>query len=124
MAAMNLRRYDVQATYATVLSLVSVVPFLGALVLAASRFDPQLAQIRYGSEGKFVVAFASCVLISMAPSAIGFALGWNSAGQRRNDKQGRSWTGFFVGGLVLTLDLVLLLAFYKLRLVIPMQTAG
>ncbi len=124
MAAMNLRRYDVQATYALVLSLASVAPFLVAFALAATRFDPVLAQIRYGSEGKFVGAFAACVLISMAPSALAFALGWNSAGQRRNDRQKRSWTGFFVGGLVLTLNFILLLAFYKLRLEIPMGSAG
>lgn len=124
MPTMNLRRYDVQATYAFALSLLSVAPFLGALVLAATRFDPVLAQIRYGSQGRFVGAFAACVLVSMAPSALAFVLGWNSAGQRRNDKQTRSWAGFFLGGFILTLNFILLLTFYKLRLEIPMGQAG
>lgn len=124
MAAMNLRRYDVQATCAFVLSIVAIAPFAVAFALAATRFDPVLAQIRYGSEGKFVGAFAACVLTSMAPSALAFVLGWSSAGQRRNDRQARSWTGFFVGGLILTLNFILLLAFYKLRLEIPMGHAG
>ena len=56
------------------------------------------------------------VLCSSLPAFVGFVLGWNSAGQRRNDKPMRSWVGFFVGGGVVTLDVVLMLAFYLLRL--------
>lgn len=112
----SLRRYDVQANYALALAVAAIVPFLGAGYLAVSRYDSVLARIIYGSQGKFVIAFATCALLSLAISAVAFVLGWNSAGQRRNDKSGRSWLGFFLGGLLLTLNIVLLAAFWMLKL--------
>ncbi len=116
MGLEHLRRYDVQASYACVLSLVSVAPLLGAAALAYRNYDHKLGQIIYGSEGFFLPAFCGCLLLSMAPSALGLLLGWSSAGQRRNDKPLRSWIGFFIGGSVLTFDLILLIALWMLRL--------
>jgi len=116
----QLKRFDVQANVAATLSLLSVVPFLGAVALAIRNFDGHLVQITYGSGSRFVPMLIAGILLSMAPGFVGFVLGWNSAGQRRNDKSKRSWIGFFVGGLVLTLDLILLIAFWKLRLEIPL----
>ncbi len=115
----HLRRFDVQAGYACVLSLVSVVPFVGAATLAFRNYHHDLGQIVYGKEGFFMPAFAGCLLLSMAPSAVGMLLGWSSAGQRRNDRPVRSWVGFFVGGGVFTFDLILAIAFWMLRLQHP-----
>lgn len=114
------RRFDVQANVAFLLSLLSTAPFLAALALTIRNYNGDLIQIAYGSGSKFVPLLLGCLLLSMAPSFLGFVLGWSSAGQRRNDKSNRSWIGFFVGGLVLTLDVILLLAFWKLRLEIPL----
>ena len=119
MSLTQLKRFDVQANLAVTLSILSTVPFLAAAALAVRNFDRDLAQITYGAGSRFVPLLLACILLSMAPSFVGFALGWNSAGQRRNDKSNRSWIGFFVGGLILTLDFILLLAFWKLRLEIP-----
>lgn len=112
---MSLRRYDVQAKYALVLALLSVVPLIATMVLTVRNYKSELGQIVYGSK-KYVLAHHVCLAGAGIPAAIAAALGWNSAGERRNDKPGRSWTGFFVGGLVVTLCLILLLAFYMLRL--------
>ena len=116
----RLRRYDVKASYACVLSLVSIVPLIAAVTVALLRYDHDLGQIIYGSKGFFLPAFGACVLLSVMPGAIGFVLGWSSAGQRRNDKPTRSWVGFFVGGAVLTFSLILLIAFLMLHLEQPM----
>ena len=115
----QLRRYEVQASYSLRLGVLAVFPFLGAAYLAYSRYDSVLAQIIYGSRGKFVPAFAGCVLLSLAAAGLAFILGVNSAGQRRNDKSARSWAGFFLGGSIATLDLILMIAFYMLRLEKP-----
>jgi len=116
MVLEKLRRYDVQATWAIASAVASTAPFLAAAYLVASRFDGILGQIRYGSHGRFVPAFLGCVAMSGLLAAFGFVLGWNSAGQRRNDRARRSWTGFFLGGLIATFDVVLVIAFVKLRL--------
>ena len=115
MALDRLRRYDVQATYACALSLLSIVPALGGLLLTYRNYHNDLGQIIYGEKGSFLPALATCVLTSLIPAGVGFALGWSSAGQRRNDKPTRSWVGFFTGGAVLTLDLILVVAFVMLR---------
>lgn len=116
MALENLRRYDVQAKYAFALAIVSIVPSVAALWMGWRNYDANLGKIIYGSQGRFVLAFVGCVLLSMAPAALGFIMGWSSAGQRRNDQSSRSWIAFFVGGSVLTLNVVLLIAFFMLRL--------
>jgi uncharacterized membrane protein len=116
----RLRRFEVQASCASWLAIVSLVPFVAALWLTGTRYHAQLGRIIYGSEGRFVPVFAATVLASLAPAALGLVLGWNSAGQRRNDRSSRSWLGFFLGGAVVSADIVLLLAFYMLRLERPM----
>ncbi len=115
----NLRRYDVQARYAFVLVILSLLPCALALWLGWTRFDATLGRIIYGARGRFLPAFMACVLMSIAPAALGFILAISSAGQRRNDQSRRSWFAFFVGGAVLTLDLIVLIAFYMLRLERP-----
>ncbi len=115
----GLRRYEVQARYALALAVLSAVPGVAALVLGLTRFDAMLGRIVYGSHGRFVPAFVGCVFLSMIPAALGFVLGLSSAGQRRNDRSGLSWIGFFLGGTVLSIDLILLIAFYMLRLERP-----
>ncbi|MBU0719559.1 MAG: hypothetical protein KJ749_15050 [Planctomycetes bacterium] len=116
MGSSSIRRYDVRATYAAVLSCIAVVPFLAAAFLTWRNYNPDIAQIVYGAEGSFVPVFLACIAASGLPGFLGFVLGWSSAGQRRNDKPARSWMGFFVGGFVVTLDLILLIAFYMLKL--------
>jgi hypothetical protein len=112
----NLRRYEVQASYAVGLAIAAVVPFLAAAYLVYSRYDSDISRIIYGSQGKFVPAFATCALASLAAAGVACLLGWNSAGQRRNDRSSRSWLGFFLGGMLVTLNIVLLAAFWMLQL--------
>ena len=112
----RLRRFDVQANYACVLSLLSVVPSAGAAVLITRNWHWNLRQIIYNPESMYALALFACLLSSMALAMLGFFLGWNSAGQRRNDRPARSWIGFFLGGTILTLDAVMFVAFMMLRL--------
>ena len=119
MALGALRRYDVQAKWAACLSATSIVPFLGACWLVVTRYQPDLRQIVYGAEGRFLSAFLGCLLLSIVPAGVAFLLGLSSAGQRRNDRPGRAWLGFFLGGFIATMNIVLLLAFWFLRLEKP-----
>lgn len=115
----SLRRSDVQAKYAFVLALLSLVPFLGAGILLLRNYQRDLGQIVYGAKGNFLPVLLFCLACAALPSGLAFVLGWSSSGHRRNDKPGRSWFAFFVGGLVLTLTVIMGLAFYMLRLRSP-----
>lgn len=119
MAQINLRRFEVQARVGMALSIISAVPMLFAAYLVFTRFKPELGQIVYGSGGKFLPAFFGMVVASLLPAFIGFVLGLNSAGQRRNEASRQSWLGFFLGGAILTLDIILVLAFLLLRFNLP-----
>jgi hypothetical protein len=103
-----------------VLAIVSTLPFLVAAALAVRNYDAKLMQITYGQGGKFVPILITALLLSMAPSFVGFVLGWSSAGRRRNEQPTFSWIGFFVGGFIFTLNFILLIAFWKLRMAIPL----
>ena len=115
----QLRRYDVQAGYACRLAVAAILPFLFALWQIASRYDAMLGRVIYSAQGRFIIAFVVCVLGSLVLSTLGFVLGLSSAGQRRNNRSGQSWLAFFLGGTILTLDLVMIVAFYLLRLEKP-----
>lgn len=112
----NIRRYEIQAVWALTLAAVAVAPALVATGLAMRNYNADLGRIVYGSKGVFLPAFAASVLFSLLVAFVGFALGWSSAGQPRNHRSSASWAGFFLGGLVLSANIILLLAFYLLQL--------
>lgn len=109
MAKFSLRRYDHQARVGMIVSLASLVPLLGVMFLVFRHVDYSDWTIYYGP-GRKVPLFAGAV-VALLMAAIGLGLGWNSAGQRRNDKQQMSWIGFFVGAGVLCLTFLLMLLF-------------
>ncbi len=111
------RRFDVQAKYALVLSLGSVLPLVVAATLAIRNYDHNLGQIVHGSEGLFLPVFLTCLGLSLLVGAIGSALGLNSAGQRRNERPAWSWIGFLVGSTVVASNLILLIAYWMIKLI-------
>lgn len=117
MARGSLRRYDVQARYAIILALVSIVPLVASAGLAIRNYSSDIRNIVYMGGSKWLPVFLGFLSLAMLFSFLGFVLGWNSAGQRRNEKSSWSWVAFFVGGGVLMLSFVVLIAFVLLRLV-------
>ena len=115
MRLSRLRRYDVQARLAFIAALAAIPPCLIAAIQAYKRYDHQLRAIPFGESGFFQMGFLTCVGLALGLSVVGLALGFNSAGQRRNHLQRKSWAGFFIGMVVLSLSIVLLVAFARLR---------
>ena len=114
MARSSLRRYDVQAKYGIVLACASVAPCLGAVVMVLRNYDREFGHIIYG-RSTWMIAFGACVGLAMLSGGTGCLLGLNRASQRRNEKQGWSWIAFFLGGSVVTLGIILAIAFFILR---------
>ncbi len=111
----SLRRFDVQANYARVLAIIAVFPLIGSIFLVWRNYHPDVRQIIYAANS-YALALLACIGSALLLGGVACILGWNSAGQRINEKQGRSWFGFFVGGAVVTSALILLIAFAMLRL--------
>jgi hypothetical protein len=116
VARRSLRRYDTQAKWSLWISLLSVVTLIMLAGLEARNFNTQLKVITYGKQSPYQMAVLGCVAVTMLLSAVGLLLGINSAGQRRNDLQRRSWAGFFIGTGVLSLAIILFVAFWTMKL--------
>jgi len=118
----SFRRYDTQARYALIASIAAMVPLALAIVSTATRYDPELRAIQYGKAGLFKPAFLASIAAAGLLAMIGAVLGFNSAGQRRNAEQRKSWTGFFVGMAILSISIIVFAAFIFLRLPIDAGT--
>ncbi|MGB0716636.1 MAG: hypothetical protein ACPGXK_12195 [Phycisphaerae bacterium] len=112
------RRFDVQAKYAATLAVVSVLPFLASVIVAVRNYKSDIGRIIY-QNSTYAMVLLGCAATAMGLAAIAVILGFNSAGQRINERQNLSWLGFFLGGGVLTLSFIVVIAFMMLRLSKP-----
>jgi hypothetical protein len=111
VAKFSLRRYDVQAQASVVLSAVSLVFLIGLVVLIIPRLDPEMKIVVYSRKSLRMPLIYLAGLGALGLGLAGLGLGYNSAGQRRNDKPAFSWIGFFVGAFTVTVSLILLFLF-------------
>ncbi len=114
----SLRRFDVQARFAAAAALSSILPMAAAVTIAMRNYNDALRQIVY-KQNSYAMALLACLAVSATLGIVASILGFNSADQRVNDKPRLSWMGFFVGGGVVALDIVILIAFVMLRLKQP-----
>ncbi len=109
MAKLSLRRYDVQAVVSVYISILAILPLIALAFFIAQQLDFSQWVFYYGKLRKLAILGSGLAALGLA--AIGFGLGLNSAGQRRNDKPMMSWLGFFISAIVICLTLVLLYFF-------------
>ncbi|MFQ5491812.1 MAG: hypothetical protein ACE5GE_13920 [Phycisphaerae bacterium] len=122
MAKSSIRRFDVQAKWSLAFSVASGLCCLALMALLARNWRGDIQQILYRAEGKYQPVIVLVAGLTMLLSTVGLVFGFNSAGQRRNEKQMLSWLGFFGGTAVLALAVVLFAAFVLLRL--PVTSGG
>jgi hypothetical protein len=97
---------------AACVSLLAMTVFVFAIDKGLRLLDRTQYVINYGPVRKLLVfGTGACTLLL---AIVGFGLGLNSAGQRRNDKPKLSWIGFFLGAGVLCLALILFI-FFRVR---------
>jgi hypothetical protein len=106
MAKFSLSRPDTQARVGALISLASCLGLVALAILVFRHMDWGQWIITYGKGRYQLIGVVGALTILMA--AIGFGMGWSSAGQRRNEKPVLSWVGFFVGASVICLAVVLL----------------
>ncbi len=121
MASKSLRRPDVQAKFSLILSILAGVGFVGMVVLFGLRYDAEFRAVTYGDKSLYAPVFLLGAAGTMLLSAVGLILGFNSAGQRRNELQKLSWISFFLGTAVLAGAAICLAMFWLWKNPMPMK---
>lgn len=112
MAKFSLRRYESQALASVVLAIASCISLIGQAYLVFRDIDYSEWTILYGNPNRrYMVYCAAAVTLLLGFSALG--LGFNSAGQRRNERPQMSWLGFFLGVGAVCLAIVFVFFFYS-----------
>jgi uncharacterized membrane protein HdeD (DUF308 family) len=106
----SLRRYESQALASVVLGIVSCISLIVQALLVFRNINFVEWTVLYGNPNRrYIVLAASAVTLLLGFSAL--CLGFNSAGQRRNDRPQMSWVGFFLGVGVVCLAIVFVFFF-------------
>ncbi len=96
MARFSLRRYEDQAKASVVFGIAACASLLAQAALVFRHVDTNTWSVIYGSMNRRYLIFLATA-VSLLLGAIALGLGFNSAGQRRNEKPQLSWLGFFLG---------------------------
>ena len=116
MASRSLRRYDVQARVSLIVSILAGLGLLVLLRLLLRNYDSDLGAVKFGKESLFSPLYFLATAATMLLSTVGLVLGFNSAGQRRNNMPRRSWAAFFLGAVSLAGSIICVAMFWLLQL--------
>jgi hypothetical protein len=96
---------------------------LGALMLLVRNFDGfETFWVSYNPKRPFMYVLGIMLMLAVGAGGIGLLVGFNSAGQRRNELSRLAWVGFFVNAGIVTIALCAGLFFYFTRH--PVAPAG
>ncbi|HSW46608.1 MAG TPA: hypothetical protein VLM89_13675 [Phycisphaerae bacterium] len=111
MAKFSLRRYEDQARASVVVGIAACLGLLAQAVLVFRHINLSEWTIMYGSPNRrTLVLAATAAVLGLGLAALG--LGFNSAGQKRNDKPQFSWIGFFLGAGTICLTIIFMCLFH------------
>jgi len=95
-----------------ILGIISIASLIALAAVAFRSVDFSQFVIYYGNKTRELVVYvAGAITLILAGTGLGF--GFNSAGERRNDKPHLSWLGFFISAGVLCSTLIVLFLFYS-----------
>ncbi len=117
----NFRLYDTQATFGATLGVLGLLSIFALGVLVFKNFDTQQRVIWYNPASKGLTRFREPAVLAVAAGTVligGVAgvLGFNSLGQKRNNRQGMSWLGLALGALSIVLAALALVAWMRMRI--------
>ena len=115
----NLRLDKTKATTSLVLGIIGLLGIMAMAVIVFKGFDGNDNVIRYHPKAGFsqyrpYIVFAATPTVCIFGFLAG-VLGFQSLGQKRNDRQRHSWLGLISGALSISLALVMFFAWMKLK---------
>lgn len=112
----SLNTYENQARLSVIAAGVGALATVATIVLLARNFtNLQTFYVVYNPETLYLPALGASLLAALGCGAIGFFVGLNSAGQKRNTQSKLAWMGFFFSAAVITLALCVGLFFFFAR---------
>lgn len=115
----KLSSYEGQALLSVVLAGMGGLFVILAAAFIIGAFNREHFEILYRQGSPRFFSIVLSLAVAGFSSAIGFILGLNSAGQRRNTASARSWRGFFANAVVVTLSMALVVFFYFTAQALP-----
>ncbi len=123
--ASRLNTYENQAKLSVALGVVGLLALLALAVLMRRNFDGATFYMTFNAESMFQPLIGLGILAGLLTGSVGFFVGLNSAGQRRNTQSGLAWKGFFLNAIALTGILAAAIFFYFTRnAVMPRQATA
>lgn len=117
----NLKSYESQATISVILAGLGAFGVMVALFCVLKGFDWQVFMLTYNSKGPRLILLGASLFVSLAAGVVGFCVGFNSAGQRRNKKSRLAWIGFFTNAALIAVSLMVAIFFVLTRNPISME---
>lgn len=114
----SLRRYDVQAKVSFYVSVAAALCAFALMAMLLRNYRSETQTIAYNGRSMYAPIVYLITVMTILLAGTGAAMGAVSAGQKRNTFSKRSWTAFFVGGLSLSLTIILFYAFLTYRFTI------
>lgn len=115
----NFRLYDTQATFSMLLGVLSLVTLAVLAAVTFQHYNTKQGVIWHyaGGFGKFRVPLIYGLTAGTAMlGLVGGVMGFNSLGQKRNNKQGQSWIGLLLGAFSIMGAPLVLFAWIKLAM--------
>jgi hypothetical protein len=104
--------HERQATLSVAFAATGALFTMATVALLVRNLDMENFWVAYNPRSKYLPILAVSLMLSVAGGGVGALLGFNSAGQKRNNKSGLSWAGFFSGAGVVTVALCCGVFFY------------
>lgn len=118
MARGGLDSYESQAQLSVLLAAVGGAATLAVLIMIFQvfRWDDLWIPMLQGSRRYYAILGATG--LALIASGIGFLVGFNSAGQKRNTKSSLAWMGFFLNSAVIALAACTFVFFWFFRFIV------
>jgi uncharacterized membrane protein len=113
--ASKLNTYENQAKLSVLLGIVGFAALLSVIVMMRKNFDSATFYTTYNTESLWLPLFGGGLLVGLGVATVGFFIGLNSAGQRRNTQSSLAWKGFFLNAIVITCLLTAAIFFFFTR---------
>ena len=111
----NLKSFESQAAISLMLAGLGALGAMAAVYCVLKGFDWKVFMLTYDRKGIRLFMLGGALFVALAASVVGFCVGFNSAGQRRNKKSRLAWIGFFANAALIAVTLMVAFFFLFTR---------